>query len=418
MGCQATVKLGNNLTFTVMTHDPDTGVLTDADAVPAYRIYEDETGAAILNGNMAKLDDANTTGFYSELIACTSGNGFEVGKSYNIYIVATVDSDQGGISYGFTVEAATPDVNVTLIEGGDATDAINAAADVALSDYDPPTKSEMDTKIDALNNLSAAQVNTEADTALSDYDPPTKSEMDTGHAALSTLTAQQVWEYGTRTLTSFGSLVQDIWDKATSALTTAGSIGKLLVDNINATIGSRSTVTTAEVNAEADTALSDYDSPTKAELDAGLAGLNDLSAAQVNAEADTALSDYDAPTKAELDAGLAGLNDLSAAQVNAEADTALADYDAPTKAELDAGLAGLNDPAANDIADAVLKRDWTAVAGEASRSVLNALRFLRNKRTVAGAVLSVKEEDDATEAWAADLTTDPAAEPVTEVDPT
>jgi ABC-type cobalamin/Fe3+-siderophores transport system ATPase subunit len=53
--------------------------------------------------------------------------------------------------------------------------------------------------------------------------------------------AADVWTVGTRTLTSFGTLIQDIWDKATSALTTAGSIGKLLVDNINATISSRST---------------------------------------------------------------------------------------------------------------------------------------------------------------------------------
>lgn len=44
--------------------------------------------------------------------------------------------------------------------------------------------------------------------------------------------------------------VQAIWDALTAALTTAGSIGKLLVDNINATIGSRSTVTTAQINAE------------------------------------------------------------------------------------------------------------------------------------------------------------------------
>lgn len=35
--------------------------------------------------------------------------------------------------------------------------------------------------------------------------------------------------------------VQAIWDALTSALTAVGSIGKLLVDNINATIGSRST---------------------------------------------------------------------------------------------------------------------------------------------------------------------------------
>lgn len=103
MGCQSQVILGNNLTFSITTHDPDTGVLTDADAVPDYRVYEDETAAAILTGSMAKLDDANTTGFYTEQIACTTANGFEVGKSYTIYIEATVDSDQGGISFAFEV---------------------------------------------------------------------------------------------------------------------------------------------------------------------------------------------------------------------------------------------------------------------------------------------------------------------------
>ncbi len=89
--------------FSITSHDPDTGVLTDADAVPSYRIYEDETAAAILNGDMAKLDDANTTGFYTELIACTTANGFEVSKTYTVYISATVDGDEGGITFAFTV---------------------------------------------------------------------------------------------------------------------------------------------------------------------------------------------------------------------------------------------------------------------------------------------------------------------------
>ena len=101
MGCPSTVVIGDNLTFSVCTHDPDTGVLTDADAVPAYRVYENETATAILTGSMALLDTANTTGFYTELIACTAANGFEDGKSYTIYITAVVDSDTGGISYGF-----------------------------------------------------------------------------------------------------------------------------------------------------------------------------------------------------------------------------------------------------------------------------------------------------------------------------
>jgi len=105
MGCPSFVIIGKNLTFSITTHDPDTGVLTDADSAPTYRIYEDETATAILNGSMAILDTSNTTGFYTELIACTVANGFEFGKSYTIYIEATVDSDKGGISYAFTAIA-------------------------------------------------------------------------------------------------------------------------------------------------------------------------------------------------------------------------------------------------------------------------------------------------------------------------
>lgn len=69
------------------------------------------------------------------------------------------------------------------------------------------------------------------------------------------------------------------------------------------------------------------------------------------------------------------------------------------------------------IADAVLKRDWTAVTGEAARSMLNALRFLRNKWSVAGVTLTITKEDDVTSAWTSALTTDATAAPVTSSDP-
>jgi hypothetical protein len=121
MGCQTSVVLGRNLTWTITTHDPDTGVATDADSPPTYRIYEDETAVPILTGSMALLDAANTAGFYSEQVACTSANGFELNKSYNIYNEATVDSDTGTISYGFTIVrsyASASSAIATAIDGG------------------------------------------------------------------------------------------------------------------------------------------------------------------------------------------------------------------------------------------------------------------------------------------------------------
>ncbi len=101
MGCPTECVIGDNLTFTICTHDPDTGVLTDADAVPTYRVYEDETAVAIATGTMSKLDDANTTGFYAETLAVLAANGYADGKTYTIYIAATVDSDTGGIAFSF-----------------------------------------------------------------------------------------------------------------------------------------------------------------------------------------------------------------------------------------------------------------------------------------------------------------------------
>lgn len=68
------------------------------------------------------------------------------------------------------------------------------------------------------------------------------------------------------------------------------------------------------------------------------------------------------------------------------------------------------------IADTLLKRDWTSVSGEASRSLLNAVRVLRNRFRISGGTLTVYEEDDTTSAWTGAVT-QTAGNPVSEVDP-
>lgn len=69
--------------------------------------------------------------------------------------------------------------------------------------------------------------------------------------------ADKVWSTAARTLTAFdvafktgyalsSAGIQAIWDALTSALTTVGSIGKLIVDNLNATISSRASQTSLD----------------------------------------------------------------------------------------------------------------------------------------------------------------------------
>lgn len=104
--------------------------------------------------------------------------------------------------------------------------------------------------------------------------------------------AADVWSYSTRTLTTGGvTAVQ-------AGLATSAEIAAL--NDISATdvwaAGTR------ELSAGGVTAIQ-----TGLATGASISALNNLSAAQVNAEVDTALADYDAPTKAELDTAQASI---------------------------------------------------------------------------------------------------------------
>lgn len=72
---------------------------------------------------------------------------------------------------------------------------------------------------------------------------------------------------------------------------------------------------------------------------------------------------------------------------------------------------------ATTIADTILKRDMSAVTGEAARSPLNALRHIRNKWSISGSTKTVYKEDDSTSAWTSSVTTSDDASPITGDDP-
>lgn len=102
-------------------------------------------------------------------------------------------------------------------------------------------------------------------------------------------------------------------------------------------------------------------------------------------------------------------------------DTEVAAIKAKTD-NLPASPAAVSDiPTAIENADALLARDLGSGSGAGTlneRTVRSALRFPRNKYTLAGGTLTVMKEDDSTTAWTAAVTGTAGADPVTGSDPT
>lgn len=133
-----------------------------------------------------------------------------------------------------------------------------------------------------------------------------------------------------------------------------------------------------------------------------------------------ALSVWDVLETAILTASSIGLkvkNNLDSAVTTRSSHTAADVWATATRALTDKAGFSLTAGEHTSIADALLKRDLSAVTGEAVRSVINAMRFLRNKWSISGTTLTVTKEDDATAAWTATLTATAGANPITAKDP-
>ena len=180
-------------------------------------------------------------------------------------------------------------------------------------------------------------------------------------------------------------------------------------------LSSRSTVTTAQVNTECDAAIADAALATAANL-ATVAGYLDTEIAAILADTNELQTDWANGGRLDLliDAILADTGELQTDWANGGRLDLIVDA-----ILADTGTDGvvISATTANQIADALLKRDWNSVSGESARSVLNALRLLRNKVSESGGTLTVTKEDDATSAWTAVVTTNASADPITAIDP-
>ena len=102
-------QIDDLLTWVVLTKGKK-GELLDADSVPTYRIYEDETTTPIDTGSMALLDTSNTDGWYSEQVQLLAATGYERGKSYNIFVQVTVAGTVTGTMRTFQIGANATEV--------------------------------------------------------------------------------------------------------------------------------------------------------------------------------------------------------------------------------------------------------------------------------------------------------------------
>lgn len=305
--------------------------------------------------------------------------------------------------HAFDLDTATQPVNVTQISGDStAADNLEAAADgtgynlgggsVVAASVTGNVGGNVTGSVGSLATQAKADVNAEADTAISDAALATAAALTTAQNDLdiltgtdgATLAASQpnyapskagdamALTSGERT-----TLTAAIWAALTSGLSTVGSIGKLIVDNLNATVGSRlaSTDYTAPPSAATiadavwEEALADHEGTVGSAAEAlAQAGGSGASAADIaDAVLDEALSGHTTAgtlgkaiadvledTGTTLSASIAALNDLDSTAVQSAAEAALTEYDPPTRAEAtsdkDAILTRLGPPAGDDIA--------------------------------------------------------------------
>jgi hypothetical protein len=430
-----------------ITSSPTTGAATDADSTPTCEVFEDATDTAILSPTVVKR--TGKTGNYRVPVVCSAANGFEAAKSYNVVVAATV----GAVAAKAVVQTfqmrtngaddlatsiltrATPANVATELANVGLTTTVTGRIDAAISTRATPAQvqTELGT-YGALKPTTAGRTLDVTTTGEAGIDwnnigaPTTTQNLSGMTISTSQAVASVSGAVGSVTgavtvgtnndktgyaLTSGErtSIATAIWNTLTSALTTVGSIGKLLVDNIDAKISS---ITGGGGGADPWlTALpGSYTAGTAGNI---LGNRLDVavSSRAVPGAAMTLTGTYDAAKTASSQASvdtLASYVDTEVAAIKAKTDQLV--FTTPGKVDASATVT-LTTTDFNNIADAVMKRDFTLLSGEAAYSLLNAVRMLRNVWSTAGGTLTVKKEDGTTTAWTRTLSTDPAAEPIT-----
>lgn len=216
------------LTLSCVTKRPDSGSLNQADIAPQYLIYKDETVTPIVIGTYENFFASNPA-FYKKRIQLTAASGFSQGSSYTIYTSGQVSGVAGAKIDNFQIKAATNAETTSL--SGQINNAFNNAlvgnyisgsindkmynlattAQLSSSVWDEARSAHItvgtfgegvaSVKDDISNIIDGIWDELLADHTLSGSAGVKLNSLTSGGASLA---ASDVWNYATRTLSSFG----------------------------------------------------------------------------------------------------------------------------------------------------------------------------------------------------------------------
>lgn len=348
-------EIDDFLTFVCNTHDPETGEATDADSVPTYRIYEDETATPILTGSMALLDSVNTAGFYSERIQMTAANGFEAGKSYNIYISATVSSTEGTMSHFLQVVSGS---GPTAAEIADAVWDEVASGHVTAGTFGDKLANKVPSAAiaDYRADVSALSSQASVDTIDANVDAILVDTGTTLPATLSTIEGKiDTVDLNVDAIKAVTDLLPD-----GGALTTIDS-------NVDAILVDTGTTLPAQISALNDLSAADAADAVWDELASGHITAGSFGDKLQNKVPSATINDYKADVSAlALEATVAALNDLSSTDIQTVIENN--DLDHLLKIAHPTGV-----PVASTILDLVMNKDVSQTFDRSTDS-LEALR--------------------------------------------
>lgn len=384
--------LGTTIYLFFTTRAFATGVPTTLSGSPVLSVLEENNATPITSGVSVSVDRASVTGLNQATIVASSGNGFESGKEYALYIsTGTVGGTSvvGEVVGSFSIEkesalrpttaGRTLDVSAGGESGVDWANVGSPTSTLNLSGTTIKTATDVETDtVDIQSRLPAALQSGRMDSYIGATAAALTFNL-TGSITgnLSGSVGSVTGAVGSVTGNVGGNVVGTVASVVGAVGSVTGNVG----GNVTGSVGSVTGLTNATI------ADGVWDEALAGHLGAGSTG------AALNA-AGSAGDPWSISLPGAYGAGTAGFI---------------------LGTNLDGLISGI--PTATENADTLLNRDFTAVTDSNSRTLLNAARFLRNRFNVSGTTLTVYAEDDSTAAWTATIATDAAALPIVGSDP-